>query len=106
MANGDSRTMALLANERTFLAWLRTSANVVVLGLVIAKFADAPSNRVLAAGALLVAVGALGCIEGARRQRLVKAQIENDEPMSIPDATIPAAVLVVALLVAIALIVI
>jgi putative membrane protein len=102
----DSRTRDLLANERTFLAWLRTSANVIVLGMAIAKFADAPSNRAIAAGALLVIVGALGCIEGARRQRQVKAQIEHNELMSVPDATIPAAVLVVSLIVALLLLVI
>jgi putative membrane protein len=28
-----------LANERTQLAWLRTSANVVVVGLAVARFA-------------------------------------------------------------------
>ena len=34
----DSRTRDELANERTFLAWLRTAANVMIVGLAIAKF--------------------------------------------------------------------
>ena len=29
-----------MANERTYLAWMRTAANVMVVGLVLAKFAD------------------------------------------------------------------
>lgn len=29
-----------LANERTYLAWLRTSANVMALGLAAAKFTN------------------------------------------------------------------
>jgi Domain of unknown function (DUF202) len=34
-----------LANERTYLAWLRTTASVIVLGLAIAKFVESAVGR-------------------------------------------------------------
>src|SRR2546423_1179859 len=38
----------------------------MVLGLAIAKLGDVPGGRDVAAGAILVVVGALGVVEGAR----------------------------------------
>jgi putative membrane protein len=35
---GDKKATEYLANERTFLAWIRTSIAVISLGFVIAKF--------------------------------------------------------------------
>ena len=51
-----------LANERTQLAWLRTSANVIVVGLAVARFADGGEVTAasLVAGGLLILVGAVG----------------------------------------------
>jgi putative membrane protein len=34
----DRKATEYLANERTFLAWIRTSIAVITLGFVIAKF--------------------------------------------------------------------
>ena len=34
----DSRARSLLANERTFLAWIRTGLSMLVLGLAAAQF--------------------------------------------------------------------
>lgn len=34
----DSRARTLLANERTFLAWIRTGLNMVTIGLAAAQF--------------------------------------------------------------------
>ena len=34
----DSRARTLLANERTFLAWIRTGLNMVAIGLAAAQF--------------------------------------------------------------------
>jgi putative membrane protein len=34
----DRKATEQLANERTFLAWVRTSMAVIALGFVIAKF--------------------------------------------------------------------
>jgi putative membrane protein len=102
MADPQTRTRDLLANERTFLAWLRTGATVMVLGLAIAKFGE-EGAQALAAGALLVVVGAVGVLEGARRRARVEAAIENDEPIPVGGELAAALVLVVAVLVALVL---
>ncbi len=34
----DSRARSLLANERTFLAWIRTGLNMLAIGLAAAQF--------------------------------------------------------------------
>jgi putative membrane protein len=60
-ADPDSRARTHLANERTFLAWLRTGLNLIALGLVAAQlleqdlFPDVPVVTLFAA--LLVASG-------------------------------------------------
>jgi putative membrane protein len=105
MADPQTRTRDLLANERTFLAWVRTGATVMVLGLAIAKFGD-DSKRSLAAGALLVAVGALGVVEGLRRQRRVAESIETNQPMPTGGEAIAAFVLVAAIVAALILLLI
>lgn len=106
MPDRETRTRDLLANERTFLAWLRTAATVMVLGLAIAKLGDVPGKRDVAAGAILVVVGALGVVEGARRYRRVMGEIERGEPMTAGGAVIAAAVLVAAILAALILLLI
>lgn len=103
MADVQTRTRDLLANERTFLAWLRTAANVMVLGLAIAKLVNRPGPQDVAAGALLVAVGALGVAEGARRYRRVMDEIERGEPMTAGGALLAATVLVAAIFAALIL---
>ena len=105
MADPQTRTRDLLANERTFLACVRTGATVMVLGLAIAKFGE-EGRRALAAGALLVAVGALGVLEGLRRQRRVEHAIESDQPMPTGGEAIAAFVLVIAILAALVLLLI
>jgi uncharacterized membrane protein YidH (DUF202 family) len=74
----------------------------MVLGLAIAKFGD-EGRRALAAGAVLVAVGALGVLEGARRHRRVADAIESDRPMPIGGEAVAAAVLVAAIVAALIL---
>jgi len=37
-ASGNGRAADHLANERTFLAWIRTSISIIVFGFVVAKF--------------------------------------------------------------------
>lgn len=39
-ADPDSRARTHLANERTFLAWLRTGLNLIALGLVAAQLLE------------------------------------------------------------------
>jgi putative membrane protein len=74
---GASRARDHLANERTYLAWLRTGANVMKLGLAIAKFVEGGNRRAIAAGIVLIVVGALGVVEGAVRYRRVNREIER-----------------------------
>ena len=74
-AAGGSLARDHLANERTLLAWLRTSANVMILGLAVAQFLSRGSVRGLIAGVLLIAVGALGVFYGTRRYHRVNRDI-------------------------------
>jgi len=66
-----------LANERTQLAWLRTSANVVVVGLAVARFADGGgmSTASVVAGTVLIVTGAVGVLYGTSRYRRASAAI-------------------------------
>lgn len=93
-----------LANERTQLAWLRTSANVVVVGLAVAKFGDdgqvTPASVV--AGGILILVGAAGVLYGTARYRRVSAAIRHGDSEGISASAGPsvaAVVLLVAVLV-------
>ncbi len=75
-ANADTRTRDHLANERTYLAWLRTAANVMVVGLAVARFVADSGAMSLLAGGILVVVGAAGVAYGTIRYRGVSADIE------------------------------
>src|SRR5690625_3001052 len=101
-----------MANERTYLSWLRTAANVMVLGLAIAKFAvtDVSSDiTAIAAGVILVAVGALGIVEGTTRYRRVNREIEHGELTTGSrgrEPTIAGIVLILTVIVALVLVLI
>lgn len=79
---GASRTRDHLANERTYLAWLRTAANIMVLGLAIARLIGHGGARALAAGGILVVVGAAGLAYGAIRYRRVSVAIDQSTRVS------------------------
>ena len=72
-----SRARDHLANERTYLAWLRTAATVMVLGLAVAKLVEPTNARTIAAGAILVATGAAGLFEAGVRYRRVNRELEQ-----------------------------
>jgi uncharacterized membrane protein YidH (DUF202 family) len=104
MNDGVDRVRDHLANERTQLAWLRTSANVVVVGLAVARFADSGEVTAasLVAGGVLILVGAVGVVYGTVRYRRVSAAIIRGDNAGISAAngpTIAAVVLLVAVLV-------
>jgi putative membrane protein len=74
----DSRARTHLANERTFLAWLRTGITLIALGLAAAQFLDPDvfagvplvallSTVVIAMGAFTVGVGMYRYRVGVRR---------------------------------------
>jgi uncharacterized membrane protein YidH (DUF202 family) len=105
-APGGSRIRDRLANERTFLAWVRTAANVMIVGLGIARFGDGGdvSKSSLAAGGILVVVGAFGVFYGSARYRANGKDLERGGTMVGALTTGPivgASVLVVAVVVAV-----
>ncbi len=61
-----------LANERTYLAWLRSALGVLVLGLAIAKFGGGGG---LVAGIVLSTVAVAGLAFSAVRYRQVRHAI-------------------------------
>ncbi|QKG23998.1 YidH family protein [Actinomadura verrucosospora] len=69
-----------LANERTFLAWMRTAAGVMVLGLAVAKLVEDGRGRAVAAGIVLVVTGVAGMAYAAVRYRAGAAAIEGRRP--------------------------
>jgi uncharacterized membrane protein YidH (DUF202 family) len=111
------------ANERTFLAWIRTSIGIMAFGFVVEKFAlfvkqityflnkqglyggpgfmrggGAPSpgySSIL--GILLVALGALMAVLSFIRYKKIERQIEEDtyQPSAILDMLLALSVLVV-----------
>ena len=102
MADPQTRTRDLLANERTFLAWARTGAALMGLGVAIAKFGG-QGAQAIAAGTILVVVGALGIFEGERRRRRIEAAIESDRPIETGGELLAAVVLVAAVVAALIL---
>jgi putative membrane protein len=79
-----------LANERTFLAWVRTSISVIVFGFVVAKFGitlrqffrfenlEAHETGIsLALGISFMVVGILMAILGIWRYQSTRIQIEQ-----------------------------
>jgi putative membrane protein len=89
----------LLANERTFLAWLRTSIAVMSLGFVVARFGvwlrelaiqinpHVPMRHTglsLPLGEVMIGFGALLTLLAAWRYHLVNRAIERGEIKSDP----------------------
>src|SRR5438552_15127335 len=108
----------LLANERTFLAWLRTSIAVMSLGFVVARFGlwlrelamqinpHVPMQHTglsLPLGEVMIGFGALLTLLAAWRYHVVNRAIERGEIKS--DPRMVSLVTVVVVLSAIALIV-
>jgi inner membrane protein YidH len=101
-----SRTRDHLANERTYLAWLRTAANVMVLGLAIARLIGHGGPRAIWAGSILVAVGAAGLAYGAIRYQRVSVEIDRSTRVTgigVRGPMIAAGVLIAAVALALAL---
>jgi len=114
-----------MANERTFLAWIRTSIGIMAFGFVVEKFAlfmkqmsyvlgesiigEAlpPSHGYSAIlGIFLVGLGALMGLLAFIRYKKVEKQIDKDtwQPSSILDALLTLSVLAVGIFLVIYLI--
>ena len=91
---GDRRVH--MANERTFLAWIRTSIGIMAFGFVLERFAlfsqqmsfvlessigntlPPPDLSTSSAGIFLVGLGSLMCVFALIRYLKVKRQIDDD----------------------------
>ena len=75
VANNGSIARDHLANERTFLAWLRTAVAAIGLGLAIAKFSV--GRRGLVGGLLFIAVGMILLIYSGSRYFSVERSLRE-----------------------------
>jgi putative membrane protein len=97
--NVDPDARFLLANERTLLAWIRTSVTLQAGGVGILHFATSLTwNGVV--GLALLLVGALSGLGGYGRYRAADRAIRRGElpPSSLTPEGIALAVVVLALL--------
>jgi uncharacterized membrane protein YidH (DUF202 family) len=88
-----------MANERTFLAWIRTSISIMAFGFVVEKFSlfvkqlsyylgkeaspPAPGYSSVV-GVILVGLGAVMGVLAYIRYRSVERQIDNDNYAPLP----------------------
>jgi putative membrane protein len=92
MADNPNLARDHLANERTFLAWVRTGVAIVVFGFAIGRFAIAlrqlgsMQGKQLESGGLSVVFGTLAIVAGVAltiggliRYRRVRAQLDRGE---------------------------
>lgn len=94
LEKGKSKTNEYLANERTFLAWIRTSIATICLGFVIARFRFWLREIAISTGGLhvprtglslpiglrMVAFGAIMTLLAAFRYRSIHLATEKDLP--------------------------
>ncbi len=110
-----NRASEFLANERTFLAWVRTSVTILSFGFVLAKFSlwlrelvgrGDLQNRSSASGTwmglALIVLGGLLSMLAAWRYHVVNRNIERD--VVKPDRALVALVTIVVILMAAAMI--
>lgn len=78
-----------LANERTFLAWLRTSLSLLAAGVAVVQLVPAfsiPGARPVTGG-LLTVLAVVAAVAGVLRWRGVEQAIRRDRPL--PRQSIP-----------------
>jgi putative membrane protein len=66
-----------LANERTYLSWLRTSLGVLALAAAVARFGVGGGGKDAVAVALLGVLGVLVLVVGTRRYYQVQGDLER-----------------------------
>ena len=111
----NRRTSDHLANERTFLAWVRTSVAVTGLGFVVARFglwlrqmgdrldgggggAAVHHTRLsLPLGVGMMAAGGLLAVVAAGRYRRVRRAIDRNDPAASTHAVTVVTLVVVAI---------
>lgn len=90
---GDALRRTRLANERTFLAWLRTGVTCLAAGLAVGRvlpelIGDDATWAYAAIGAGWAAVGIALVAYGLRRERSVAAAIERGEYAPLEGAAV------------------
>ena len=97
-----------LANERTYLAWIRTSLGLIASGVAVERLLpvfEIPGAREFV-GLALVSMGAVGAATSNRRWRRIDSALRSGEPLPPPKvAAVMAAVVAVAGVITIALLV-
>jgi putative membrane protein len=111
----DRHTSDHLANERTFLAWIRTSISVIGLGFVVAKFTvwlrelsvkldqttpTRHSGLSMPLGIALMIFGALLALTAAWRYRTVRTAILKGQTAAAEGTTVAIAIIVACIAVA------
>jgi uncharacterized membrane protein YidH (DUF202 family) len=110
----NSNTRDHLANERTFLAWIRTSIGIMVFGFVFEKFSlflrhfplldekimnvkHFSESYFIYFGVLLVVLGLLVCMLAFIKYRRIEKQIDDNAYHSsrLLDIVLTAAVLII-----------
>jgi putative membrane protein len=77
--NVDSTARDHLANERTFLAWVRTALGFIGLGVVVAKLVEGKELLVEVTGFALVIYGAIVLIYAIVRYERVAGLLQRGE---------------------------
>ncbi|MGD9530001.1 MAG: YidH family protein [Dehalococcoidia bacterium] len=79
---GEPDPRFTLANERTYLAWVRTSLACIAAGVAFAAFVeDVPTAARTVVGIGLVALGILCVVSGHRRWMLNERALRLSEPL-------------------------
>jgi putative membrane protein len=78
-----------LANERTYLAYVRTALALVAAGLAVAQFIRQPQIKMLSLGlsVVLTVLGLVVAVLGFARWRSTEGAMHRDEPL--PPLRIP-----------------
>jgi putative membrane protein len=91
-----------LANERTFLAWMRTSLALMAGGIALASLTSQAADRAMLtdAAVLLLGIAILtslsGCIRWIRVERAMRNNASLPFPVAVPALTAVILVLVIA----------
>ncbi len=68
-----------LANERTFLAWIRTALALIGGGVLLAKLVDTDGSLAEVVGLLLIVAGIVAAAYSLSRYRLLRSLIDKGE---------------------------
>lgn len=75
----DNRARDHLANERTYLAWLRTALAVLGAGAILVRLTVTEGGVTAAAAAVTVAAGVIVLGYGTFRYYRVRAQLDHED---------------------------